>query len=356
MKLYPQKARKIIGDAKKTAAAVDLIYTTEDDLSILRKPHGRGFMYFEENQKITDKQRIKRFKNLVIPPAWKEVKICENPKGHLQAIGKDSKERLQYKYHPLWSKVRNSTKFFRMVAFAKALGPIRKQVKKDLKQKQMTQTKCLALVIRLMEQTHIRIGNNYYAKENQSYGLSTMRDKHVKDGKDEFRFEFTGKKGVRQTVKLTDKKLQKLVIQCEEIPGWELFQYYDEAGNRQRIESGMVNDYIQAISNQEFTAKDFRTWAASKIFLKKIIEFKEVDAKKEKEKNIMEACSLSAEKLGNTRSVCKNYYIHPALIKGYLSGELKKYKSVSNKTNSYLDSVEKMLLKIIENYSFEIET
>src|SRR5699024_2984005 len=229
-------------------------------------------MYFEDDKKIKDPQALKRFKELVIPPAWENVRICPFTNGHLQVIGLDDKGRKQYRYHPQWNQIRNSTKFFRMLAFGESLSAIRTQVKKDLKQPKMTKRKCLALVISLMEETHIRIGSDYYAQKNQSYGLSTMRDKHVKHPGDSIKFEFTGKKGVKQSVEVADERLQKLIIQCEEIPGWELFQYYDEDGEHHTIDSGMVNEYLHEISGNAFTAKDFRTWAASKIFLEEISE------------------------------------------------------------------------------------
>lgn len=358
MKLKPGQAEKIVGAPEKTAETVNLIYTTEDQLTVHRKRHGRGYMYFEKGEKITHPKALERFKKLVIPPAWENVRICPLPNGHLQVLGQDNKGRTQYRYHPHWNKVRNSTKFFRMLAFGKALSTIRTQVKKDLKQRKLNKRKCLALVIRLMEETHIRIGGNYYAQENQSYGLSTMRDKHVKHSDDTLKFEFTGKKGVKQSVEIEDKRLQKLVIQCEEIPGWELFQYYDDKGEHHSIDSGMVNKYIQEISGDAFTAKDFRTWAASKIFLGSLMELEEAKTKKELEKNIVQACSISAQKLGNTRNICKNYYIHPALVEKYLSGDLstclKKEKKPSSKIKE-LDQLEKKMLNIVEDHAFEIE-
>lgn len=357
MKLHPRQAKKIVGDPEKTASAVDLIYIAEDQLTIHRKRHGRGFMYFEEGKKIKNAQAIKRFKALVIPPAWEEVRICPLAHGHLQVIGKDSKGRTQYRYHPHWNKIRNSTKFFRMIAFGEALSAIRKQVQKDLRKRKMTKRKCLALVIRLMEETHIRIGSNYYASKNKSYGLSTMRDKHVKHSGNSIKFEFTGKKGVKHSVEVEDKRLQRLVIQCEEIPGWELFQYYDEDGEHHTIDSGMVNAYIQEISGDAFTAKDFRTWAASKVFLEAIIEMEDPETKTGREKNVVEACNISAQELGNTRTVCRNYYIHPALINKYLSGTLLSYLEAEKSSSNIkeLDEIEQVMLHIIEDYSFEID-
>lgn len=357
MKLKSQQAKKIAGDLEKTAEAADLIYLEEKQLTVCRKRRGRGFAYFEGGKKIKDPKRIERFKSLVIPPAWKNVRISPVSNAHLQALGIDDKGRKQYRYHPLWSKIRNSTKFFRMLAFGEALSAIRKKIKQDLRQSKMTKTKCLALVIRLMEDTHIRIGSEYYAQENKSYGLTTMRDRHVVASKDMIRFEFKGKKGIQHTVELTDQRLQKWVIQCEEISGRELFQYYDEEGGHHAIDSGMVNDYIRQIGGDSFTAKDFRTWAASKIFLEKLLQLDEPELIKERKKNIIEACSFSAQRIGNTRSVCKKYYIHPALIEKYLSGCLNvrvEKEEVSSAKTSELDAIEKLMLENIKNYSFTI--
>ena len=356
MKLKPKQAAKIASTPRKTAEAADLVYVYEDQLTILRKRQGRGFTYFENAKKICDRKEINRFKSLVIPPAWVEVRICPFKNGHLQALGKDEKGRTQYRYHSLWNQIRSSTKFFRMLAFGEVLPAIRKQVKKDLKNKVMHKEKCIALVIRLMEETHIRIGNAYYAKRNSSYGLSTLRRKHVKHEASGLTFNFTGKKGIKQSVALEDKKLQKLVIQCEEIPGWELFQYYDEEGEHHSIDSGMVNSYIQRVSGGNFTAKDFRTWSASKIFLKTLLSFDKTDIQKEKEKNITEACRISAQELGNTQSVCKNYYIHPALISKYNKGEITEESSHRKTIRKIkgLDDTENYLMDLISNYVFDI--
>lgn len=357
MKLKPKQVKKILGRPEKAAEVMDLIYTTEDQLSIRRQKHGRGFMYFKDDVKITDPLRLQRIKDLVIPPAWEEVRIAPDPNAHLQVIGKDSKGRKQYRYHPHWNKIRNSTKFYRMLAFGEVLSDIRAQVQKDLKEPEMSRSKVLALVIRLMEETHIRIGSDYYARKNKSYGLTTMRDKHVKSISDGIKFEFSGKKGVRHSIELHDKKLRKLVMQCEEIPGWELFQYYDEDGNHHQIDSGMVNAYLREITNADFTAKDFRTWAASKIFLQNLIDFDSPETKKQLEQNIVQACKLAAKALGNSPTVCRNYYIHPGLIEKYESEDSLTdlpVKSASAQTKN-LDATEKLMLSLIENYVFELE-
>lgn len=355
MKLNPKQAKKIGNDPIKTAEAADLLYISEDKLSVVRKKYGRGFIYLENDKKIQDMERIIRFKSLIIPPAWTEVRISNDENAHLQVIGKDAKDRTQYLYHPLWNKIRNSTKFFRMVAFGKVLPKIRKQVAKDLSQKTMTKEKCLALVIRLMEETHIRIGSEHYAKNNKTYGLSTMRDRHIDFKEGNIIFNFTGKKGKKHEVSLEDKRLQRLVMQCKEIPGWELFQYYDASDKHHDIDSGMVNEYIQNITEADFSSKDFRTWAASKIFLETAISYEPAKTKKELNKQIIRACDTAAKELGNTRSVCRKYYVHPGIIHSFENGELEALaKKFETKQSGEPETTEKIMMKIISEYSFEI--
>ncbi len=352
------KAEKLLKNSRMAAKLANLVYITENRLTIQRRKHGKGFYYLENDAKIKNKEDLKRFKSLVIPPAWENVLITPLENGHLQVVGRDQKQRKQYRYHPHWNQLRNKTKFFKMAAFGNALPEIRKQVEKDLKLPQMTKRKCLALILSLMEETHIRIGNDYYAKNNKTYGLSTMRTKHFAKKNNKFKFDFVGKKGKQHSVTLHNKKLQKLVLQCEEIPGWELFQYYDEDGNHHSIDSGMVNDYIHEISGDLFSAKDFRTWAASKIFFETLATFEKEETQAGKNKNLNEAFDASAKGLGNTRTVCKKYYVHPALPEKYESGELDKYfiemKSSQNK-NTYLTHSETVLLQLLSDYKIVLE-
>ncbi len=355
MKLSPKQVEKIIDDNEKAAAVAALVYYDEEQLTVERKRRGRGFSYYKNNKKVMDKSSLSRFKNLVIPPAWKNVRISDNPNSHLQAIGTDSRERKQYLYHPKWNQIKNSTKFFRMSAFGEALPGIRQQVAQDLRRKKMGKNKCIALVIRLMEETHIRIGNNQYARENKTYGLSTMRKRHLTEEDGKLYFEFTGKKGKQHKVPLEDKKLRKLVMQCEEIQGWELFKYTDDSGHHP-IDSGMVNEYLQEITNDSFTAKDFRTWAASKIFLETIQEANKPENETEQKKIIQTSCNYAAAALGNTGSVCRKYYIHPAVIEAYEKNALTSKRAISkSKFSNKLEDSEKLLLTLIENYTFKID-
>ena len=349
--------KKILKNPIKAAELANLIYVTENKLTIKRHRHGRGYYYTQNGDKIVDKKSLKRFKSLVIPPAWNDVYITHLKNGHLQVVGRDDKNRKQYRYHPHWSQIRNKTKFFKMAAFGNVLPLLRKQIDTDLRLKKMTKRKCLALVIRLMEETHIRVGNEYYANKNKTYGLSTMRTKHVDVLKDDIKFEFVGKKGKKHAITLEDNKLSKLVLQCEEIPGWELFQYYDENGKHHNIDSGMVNDYIHEISGDLFSAKDFRTWAASKIFFETLYDLGIAETKKETDKNILKAYDAAAEGLGNTRTVCKQYYVHPILVESYKNGSIQKYfedlddHKIENKE---LSDSEEVLLKILKSYSIDL--
>ena len=360
MVIKAPQVKKVLENPVAAAKLANLVYVTDNKLTIKRHKHGRGFYYTKSGEKIVDPKAIERFKKLVIPPAWKDVKITHLTNGHLQVVGRDDKNRKQYRYHPSWSEIKNKTKFFKMIAFGNALPKIRTQIEKDLKLQTMTKRKCLALVLRLMEETHIRIGNAYYAKKNKTYGLSTLRTKHLDIYDNKLTFQFVGKKGKQHTVELKNKKLRKLVMQCEEIPGWELFQYYDEAGKHHSIDSGMVNDYIQEISGDMFSAKDFRTWAASKLFFEYVYEAGLPDTKKERKANILKAYDTAAEGLGNTRAVCRSYYVHPILPEKYEDGSIEFYLKKLNHeediaTISNFSPTETVLLQMLSQYKIILD-
>lgn len=358
MVIKAPQVKAILKNPIKAAKLANLIYVTENKLTIERHRHGKGFYYTQNGEKIVDKKSLKRFKSLVIPPAWQKVKITHLKNGHLQVVGRDAKNRKQYRYHPHWSQLRNKTKFFKMIAFGNVLPQIREQIEKDLALPKMTKRKCLALVIKLMEETHIRIGNDYYAKHNKTYGLSTLRTRHVDIYQNKLKFEFVGKKGKKHSVTLKNKRLQRLVLRCEEIPGWDLFKYYDENGKHHTIDSGMVNDYIQELSGDLFSAKDFRTWAASKIFFETLYELGNVKTKKEKEKNILIAYDAAAKGLGNTRTVCKKYYVHPIIAEKYMDGSIEKYFNQLNEIDSIthnLSPTETVLQKILEEFTIILQ-
>jgi DNA topoisomerase I len=350
---------RLISNPDLAAEKANLVYVSEEELCILRKKRGRGFQYFKEGEPLKSKEQLSRIKKLVIPPAWKEVKICSHDSGHLQVVGFDAKDRKQYLYHPNWTHIRNQTKFYKMAAFGKVLPKLRAQVEKDLKLRGMPRQKVLALVIRLMEETHIRIGNEAYAKENKSYGLSTLRSRHVEISRGKMKFNFLGKKGIENTVSVEDKKLINLVNKCEEIPGWEVFKYYNESGKKQRIDSGMVNEYIQEISGELFSAKDFRTWSATKIFFEQVREMGYAKEEKDKKKNIIRAYDATAKALNNTRSVCRSYYVHPHVVQLYETGEIVPYfQKVERKRTSkpHFSQTEEILLEMIGNFEIELSS
>ena len=355
--LTPSKILKIMKDPVKSAKAVSLIYTSDHEYDgISRKKSGKKFKYFNGDERIKDKEEISRINKLAIPPAWENVWICALQNGHLQATGTDARKRKQYRYHPLWNALRNHTKFYKMLQFGNALPTIRLNLEKDLALKTLEKRKVLAVVVSLMERTNIRIGNNIYEKLYGSFGLTTLKDRHFTIDKKnkELRFAFKGKKGVLHDIKFTNAKLAKAVQKCKDIPGKELFQYYDEEGKRHPIESGMVNEYIKEISGEDFTAKDFRTWSGT---VNALIAFKEIGAAeddKDYKKKVNEALEIVACELGNTKNVCRKYYVHPLVINLYENNSISKYldelDSIEvNDGKAGLTKEEKIVMKILEN-------
>ena len=344
--------KKLSNDPEATAKAVKLVYINSTDEGITREKAGKGFTYKKGNKVVKNKTELQRIHSLVLPPAWEEVWICALPNGHLQATGKDVKNRKQYRYHPKWNELRNKTKFYRMLELGKVLPAIRKQIDKDLLLPGLPKNKVLAAVISLMEKTGIRIGNEFYEKLYGSFGLTTLKDKHVAFKGATVKFCFRGKKGVEHSISLHSKKLSKIVHQCREIPGKELFQYIDEEGKRQSIESGMVNEYIKEIAGGEFTAKDFRTWCGSIAALTAIKEAGSFENEKEAKKKVVEVLDKVSVQLGNTRTVCKKYYVHPTLLELYENGSMEKYMSkVNGSSNSdiSLATEEKVFMGILES-------
>ncbi|MFC4636352.1 DNA topoisomerase IB [Dokdonia ponticola] len=333
---------------------LDLIYVYDDSLSIERIKKEKDFDYLHEGKPLKDKDQLARIQGLVIPPAWQQVKISYPYNGHLQAVGRDVKNRKQYRYHPLWNQVRNQTKFLKMTNFGHQLPKIRARVDTDLEKSGWPKKKVLALVIRLMEETHIRIGSRQYAKRNKTYGLATMRTRHVSVAKDKLKFHFVGKKGKEHSISIRNKKLARLVNRCEEIPGWELFQYYDDSGTKHSIDSGMINEYIHDICGELFTAKDFRTWAGTSIFFESLLELGIASSEKEKKENLLTAFDATAKELGNTRNVCRKYYVHPMVIHRYTNDAIAedfKKLDLLNDEKEYLSDSEIVLLEMMENYT-----
>jgi len=322
-----------ITNPEESAEEAGLIYIHDFLPGIRRKRNGKNFQYIDPKKKIIkDKKTLERIKALIIPPAWKDVWICTKPNGHLQATGRDAKNRKQYRYHTKWRVVRDQTKYDRMMAFGEALPKIRKQVKKDIALPGMPREKILATVIEVMEKTLIRIGNEEYAKENHSYGLTTLQGKHVDVHGSTVRFHFKGKSGVKHDIALHDKRLAKIIQRCNDLPGHELFEYRDENWKVHSIGSADVNNYLKTISGDDFTAKDFRTWYGTVLAAEALKSFKKFDSQAEAKKNVIQAIEMVAKKLGNTRSVCRKCYIHPAIMESYMDRTLIKNLKVQIKS------------------------
>ena len=306
-----------------SAEAVGLRYVTDAMPGIRRKRHGRGFTYTDpDGGVIKDRALIRRFRSLVIPPAWTDVWICPHSDGHLQVTARDARGRKQYRYHPSFREQRDGTKFERMIALSDVLWKIRQRVEADIALAELPRDKIMATVVWLLERTLIRVGTQEYAKANKSYGLTTMRRKHVQVDGSRMRFDFRGKSGVAHAVSVTDRRIARIVQRCAELPGYELFQYVDDAGQRQVVQAEDVNAYLREIAGQEVTAKDFRTWAGTMHAAAALREQGAAATKKDAEKNIKAAVDRTAAMLGNTRSVCRKYYIHPALLEAYLDGSV----------------------------------
>lgn len=354
---HDKLAQQLIKTPHLVLKKLELVYVNNQNLPIERCKSEDGFVYKKNGRCIKQKSELKRFNSLVLPPAWENVRISDLANGHLQAVGLDVKNRKQYRYHPKWNLIRNQTKFYKIAEFGQKLPSIRKQVDLDLEQKEWTKNKVIALVIRLMEETHIRIGNEKYAKSNKSYGLSTLRKRHININKNTLRFEFIGKKGKQHTITTRNKQLIKLVSRCEEIPGWEVFKYYDANGERKVLDSHMVNVYLHEISGEYFSAKDFRTWAASIVFFENLMELGTTSDEKEIKKNILTAYDATAEALGNTRNVCKNYYVHPLLVTTYEDGSIQQYFDKvkrSRSTKKYFSQSESAFAELIQNYQISL--
>jgi DNA topoisomerase-1 len=349
-----KKLEKIGRDPKTTAKAVGLRYVSDSTPGYSRKKSGKGWSYYDaDNNLVKDKALINRFNKLVIPPAYTNVWISPYENGHLRFTGIDAAGRKQYRYHPYWNKIRNQSKYHRLQTFAAHLPAIRKQVDKDLTHKNLDHDKIVALVVRLMELTSIRVGNEEYKKLYGSFGLTTLMNRHVKINGSTLNFEFKGKKGVYHKVALHSLKLARLVKQCRDIPGKELFQYYNEDGERCTVGSGDVNGYLKGITGEDFTAKDFRTWAGSVSALYAFKEAGEFETITECHKKIVSVLDEVAINLGNTRTVCKKYYVHPTVIKSYEDGTIFKYIAKLDEdkdaNSAELNIAEKALLDLLEN-------
>jgi DNA topoisomerase-1 len=314
---------KIVPTPAKSAQLVGLRYVTDERPGIRRERSGRGFRYrAAEGRIIRDRHTLKRIRSLVIPPAWKDVWICPLDHGHLQTTGRDERGRKQHLYHPRWREVRDQTKYDRVMDFARALPGIRKQLSRDLARAGLCREKVLATIVRLLEVSLIRVGNDEYARDNKSYGLTTMKNRHALVRGAKIKFEFRGKSGKEHVVEVEDRRVARIVRACQELPGQALFQYVDDAGQKHDVGSGDVNDYLREIAGQDFTAKDFRTWAGTVSAAFELQQIGPVDSETEAQKNMVAAIKAVAQNLGNTPAVCRKSYIHPAIIGAYLDGSL----------------------------------
>jgi DNA topoisomerase-1 len=310
-----------IDEHRMAATRAGLSYVTDGLAGISRRRAGRGWAFYgPDGVRITDSAQRKRITSLVIPPAWTDVWICSDPNGHIQATARDARGRKQYRYHPSYREARDKSKFRRILEFSEVLPDIRDRVERDLRARDLSRRQILATVVQLLDRTLIRVGNDEYARENRSFGLTTLRGRHVQIKGATLRFSFRGKSGVQHDVAITDRRLARIVQQCQDLPGQELFKFLDAAGKRQSVASDDVNAYLRVITGRDITAKDFRTWAGTMLAARELRAMRPASSQRATEKNIVHAIDAVAERLGNTRAVCRKYYVHPALLQAYQHG------------------------------------
>jgi DNA topoisomerase-1 len=342
----------LVTEPAEAAKAASLRYVSDEGPGIRRIRRGSAFAYAGDDGKIVrDKETLQRIRSIVIPPAWTEVWICPLPEGHLQATGRDARGRKQYRYHPRWREVRDETKYGRMVQFGSLLPRIRKRVAVDLALPGLPRQKLLALIVRLLETTFMRVGNEEYARANQSFGLTTLLDRHVKIDGSKIRFRFPGKSGKVHAIEMTDRRLSRVIRRSRDLPGQELFQYLDEADAPQSIGSGDVNEYLRSLSDQDFTSKDFRTWAGTLLASEQLSEMQDREANVAAKSVVVRAVEAVAQRLGNTPAVCRKCYIHPAVLEIFQSPELFDLwvkECLACSSISGLSQEESALLKYLE--------
>jgi DNA topoisomerase I len=350
-----QTAPPIDQNAVEAAEAARLRYVSDTKPGIRRERDGDGFVYLDpKGERITDDRRLERIKKLAIPPAWTDVWISTDPLGHIQATGRDPKGRKQYRYHTRWRETRDEAKYGRVIAFGKALPALRERIEHDLQLPGMPRPKVLATVVRLLETTLIRVGNAEYARDNHSYGLTTMRDKHVDVSGSTITFKFKGKSGKKHTIDLKDRQLARIVKRSRDLPGYELFQYEDENGVVRDVTSSDVNAYLQEITGESFTAKDFRTWAGTVLASLALREFDPASSDSESKKNVVRTIERVAERLGNTPALCRKCYVHPTVIDAYLEGTLvdtlqQRAEEELHTGDAGLDADEQMVLEFLQH-------
>lgn len=334
--------------APEDARAAGLRYVDDRSPGIARKAVRQGFRYIDsDGTPIHDETELARIRSLAIPPAWTDVWICRWRNGHLQATGRDAKGRKQYRYHPQWRTVRDEAKYERMLDFGRALPSIRSRTDAALSLPGLPREKVLAAIVHLLQATLMRIGNPEYARDNDSYGMTTLRKKHVRIDGTQVRFEFRGKSGIRHSIRLQDRRLARIIMRTRDLPGQELFQYVDEGGQRHAIGSADVNDYLRVLTGQDYTAKDFRTWAGTVLAAMALRDCEPCSSETQGKKNVVQAIAAVAQKLGNTPAICRKCYVHPRVIEAYMEGALQQI-TVQPTTGDALSPEEAMVLKMLE--------
>ena len=316
-------AEERLAEARADAREAGLRYVSDEAPGIRRRRHGEHFSYIDpDGAAIGDQDTLARIKSLAIPPAWTEVWICPHPNGHIQATGRDARGRKQYRYHERWREVRDQDKYERIIDFAKVLPKVRRRVARDLRRRGLPREKVLATVVWLLETTLIRVGNEEYARDNDSFGLTTLRRRHTRVRGGEVRFVFRGKSGKEHEVGFANKAIARVVKQCQELPGQELFKYVEPDGTWRRVDSDDVNEYLREAAGGEFSAKDYRTWAGTVLAAQGLQELEQFDSEAQAKRNVLAAIEKVAGQLGNTRDVCRKCYIHPAVVESYMDGTL----------------------------------
>jgi DNA topoisomerase I len=316
-------AVSLVPEPPETAQQIGLRYVGNNVAGIVRRGNNGDFRYIDADGKpIRDEATLARIRSLAIPPAWTDVWICPWENGHLQATGRDARKRKQYRYHPRWRDVRDEVKYGRMISFGKVLPVIRRKVAEALKQPGLPREKVLATIIYLLQTTMMRIGNKEYARQNKSFGLTTLRDRHVRIDGSEVEFRFRGKSGIQHAIKVDDPRLARIIKRVRHLPGQDLFQYVDDEGESHSVGSSDVNDYLRSITGEDYTAKDFRTWSGTLLAALALQEYEKFDSEAQAKKNVVRAIEAVAERLGNTPSVCRKCYIHPAVIESYFDGTM----------------------------------
>jgi DNA topoisomerase I len=340
-------------DPLESAKVAGLRYVNNEKTAGIRRVGSKSRVRYvlPDGRRVSNREELARIRALVIPPAWTDVWICPFPNGHLQATGRDARGRKQYRYHARWREVRDEVKYGRLLTFAQALPRIRLRTAEDVQRSGLPMEKVLATVVLLLEKTLIRVGNEEYARDNGSVGLTTMRDKHASFDGSTVRFEFTGKSGIKHAVKLDDRRLARIVRACQDLPGHELFQCVDAEGTRRVIDSADVNSYLREISGEEFTAKDFRTWSGTVLAAKALADVSQFKSAAQARQNVVKAIESVAKRLGNTKDVCRKCYIHPAIVDAYLEGVTIRdirVRSKRPKSDVPLEPVELAVVGLLE--------